>query len=331
MQGDRSRARHRRRCHGRRRSRPFRISSPACSPTRIRAEQGEAQLFCANNVFAHIDNMSDVVKGIRLLLADDGAFVFEVSYIVDMIDNMVFDTIYHEHVSHHALIPLETFLNRHDMTPVPCRADRHQGRLDPRLRAAQIDRQAAALRRACRKLIAEEERRGITKPQDLSRLVRGDREPQAPRARLSRQGASRTASRRRPMAPPPRPPPCSIISSWKAGSSSSSTTTRSSRAASAPARISRCCPRPSLRPGSPTSSSSWPGSMPSRSSSATGLYRCRWPLPGAAAGAADGGPSRLDGPLGSELREDSRQAGTRFPACRTVLMAPQRRNVVPTG
>jgi hypothetical protein len=28
----------------------------------------------------------------------------------------VFDTIYHEHVSHHALLPMETFLNRHDMT-----------------------------------------------------------------------------------------------------------------------------------------------------------------------------------------------------------------------
>ena len=82
----------------------------------IKAEQGSAAVFCANNVFAHIDDMSDVVDGIRLLLADDGAFVFEVSYIVDMIDNMVFDTIYHEHVSHHALIPLETFLNRHDMT-----------------------------------------------------------------------------------------------------------------------------------------------------------------------------------------------------------------------
>ncbi len=50
------------------------------------------------------------------MLADDGVFVFEVSYIVDMIDNMVFDTIYHEHVSHHALIPLERFFNKFDMT-----------------------------------------------------------------------------------------------------------------------------------------------------------------------------------------------------------------------
>jgi SAM-dependent methyltransferase len=82
---------------------------------KIRADHGEAALFCANNVFAHIDDLSDVVAGIRDLLAPDGVFVFEVSYIVDMIDNMVFDTIYHEHVSHHALLPLERFFNRHEM------------------------------------------------------------------------------------------------------------------------------------------------------------------------------------------------------------------------
>ncbi|HLZ01407.1 MAG TPA: class I SAM-dependent methyltransferase [Bradyrhizobium sp.] len=82
----------------------------------IVADSGHARLFCANNVFAHIDNLSDVASGIRSLLAPDGVFVFEVSYIVDMIDNMVFDTIYHEHVSHHALLPLEAFLNRHGLT-----------------------------------------------------------------------------------------------------------------------------------------------------------------------------------------------------------------------
>src|SRR5581483_3561806 len=52
----------------------------------IAASNGPAMLVCANNVFAHIDNMSDVAKGIRTLLAPDGVFVFEVSYIVDMID-----------------------------------------------------------------------------------------------------------------------------------------------------------------------------------------------------------------------------------------------------
>jgi len=131
--------------------------------SRIKSEQGEAKLFCANNVFAHIDNMSDVVKGIRLLLADDGAFVFEVSYIVDMIDNMVFDTIYHEHVSHHALIPLETFLNRHDMTLFHVERTGTKG---GSIRAFAQPKSTATRPRSreLSKLIAEEERRGITKP-----------------------------------------------------------------------------------------------------------------------------------------------------------------------
>ena len=82
----------------------------------ILAENGPATLMCANNVFAHADNIADIVKGIRSLLAPDGVFVFEVSYVPDIIDNFVFDTIYHEHVSHHALIPLERFFNSLDMT-----------------------------------------------------------------------------------------------------------------------------------------------------------------------------------------------------------------------
>ena len=131
---------------------------------RIKSEQGEAKLFCANNVFAHIDNMSDVVKGIRLVLANDGGFVFEVSYIVDMIDNMVFDTIYHEHVSHHALIPLEAFLNRHDMSLFHVERTGTKG---GSIRCFAQPRSAGKRPRSSEllQLIAEEERRGITKPQ----------------------------------------------------------------------------------------------------------------------------------------------------------------------
>lgn len=130
---------------------------------KIRDEQGSAALFCANNVFAHIDNMADVVKGIRLLLTGDGAFVFEVSYIVDMIDNMVFDTIYHEHVSHHALIPLETFLNEHDMSLFHVERTSTKG---GSIRAFAQPKSTGKRPRsdAYLKLVAEEERRGITKP-----------------------------------------------------------------------------------------------------------------------------------------------------------------------
>jgi SAM-dependent methyltransferase len=130
---------------------------------KIKAEQGSTALFCANNVFAHIDNMADVVKGIRLLLADDGVFVFEVSYIVDMIDNMVFDTIYHEHVSHHALMPLETFLNKHDMSLFNVERTSTKG---GSIRAFAQPKSTGKRPRseAYLRLVVEEGRRGITGP-----------------------------------------------------------------------------------------------------------------------------------------------------------------------
>ena len=83
---------------------------------KILVETGSAQLFCANNVFAHIDDIADIVHGVRTVLDQHGTFVFEVSYLPDMVDKFVFDTIYHEHVSHHSLIPLERFFNTLDMT-----------------------------------------------------------------------------------------------------------------------------------------------------------------------------------------------------------------------
>ena len=82
----------------------------------ILSDHGKASLVCANNVYAHADNLRDITAGIRNLLTDDGVFVFEVSYLSDMVENMVFDTIYHEHVSYHTLNPLERFLNSLDLT-----------------------------------------------------------------------------------------------------------------------------------------------------------------------------------------------------------------------
>jgi SAM-dependent methyltransferase len=82
---------------------------------RLRAERGPANLITANNVFAHSDQLGDMAEGIKLLLAPDGVFVFEVSYLLDMVENMVFDFIYHEHLSHHSVKPLQTFLRKHGL------------------------------------------------------------------------------------------------------------------------------------------------------------------------------------------------------------------------
>ena len=136
----------------------------AALAVRIRSEHGAAALFCANNVFAHIDDMANIVGGIARLLAPNGVFCFEVSYLPDMIDNMVYDTIYHEHVSHHALIPLEAFFNRHGLTlfdveRLPTKGGSIRG-------FAQLKSTGTRPRSPrLQAMLAEEQRRGITQPE----------------------------------------------------------------------------------------------------------------------------------------------------------------------
>lgn len=81
----------------------------------ISVKHGKANLITAFNVFAHADDMEGMLVSIREMLAPDGVFVFEVSYLMDIIDKMLLGTIFHEHMCHHSLIPLQLFLHRFDM------------------------------------------------------------------------------------------------------------------------------------------------------------------------------------------------------------------------
>lgn len=71
---------------------------------------GKADLITANNVFSHADDLREFAVCVHSLLADGGTFVFEVSYLKDMIDNFVMDYIYHEHLCYHSILPLKQFL-----------------------------------------------------------------------------------------------------------------------------------------------------------------------------------------------------------------------------
>ena len=75
-------------------------------------EKGKADVISASNVFAHIDDLSEVMKGVRALLSDNGTFVIETRYIVDLLDGMQFDTIYHEHLSYYSVNSLMSFFHR---------------------------------------------------------------------------------------------------------------------------------------------------------------------------------------------------------------------------
>lgn len=74
--------------------------------------KGEADLIVGNNVVAHINDHIDLFRGIKALLAPLGIFVFEAPYLVDMFENLTFDTIYHEHLSSLSLRPVKKMVER---------------------------------------------------------------------------------------------------------------------------------------------------------------------------------------------------------------------------
>ena len=76
---------------------------------------GHAGVVLANNVLAHVDDVHDFVKGVRLLLDPKGVFIFEAQYFPNLLFKNQFDNVYHEHHSFFALRPLVRLLEANDM------------------------------------------------------------------------------------------------------------------------------------------------------------------------------------------------------------------------
>jgi hypothetical protein len=76
-------------------------------------EHGPAALVTANNVFAHSDTLPSMADAVCMLLAPDGLFTFEVSYLLDIVQKMLFDTVYHEHLCYHSVRSLCAFFALH--------------------------------------------------------------------------------------------------------------------------------------------------------------------------------------------------------------------------
>lgn len=72
---------------------------------------GHAKVILANNVVGHIDDLQTFIRLVAGTLSPLGTFIFEVPYLVDLLEKTEFDTIYHEHVSYFALRPVEKMLS----------------------------------------------------------------------------------------------------------------------------------------------------------------------------------------------------------------------------
>lgn len=82
---------------------------------RMIRENLHADVIHANNVLAHVADLNGFVKGLKTLLKPAGLVVIEVPYVGDMIEQVEFDTIYHEHLCYFSLTALDQLFVRHNL------------------------------------------------------------------------------------------------------------------------------------------------------------------------------------------------------------------------
>ncbi len=82
---------------------------------RVRSEYGLSKIITATNVFAHMENINEIVECILLILSEGGVFISESHYLLSLIETLQYDTIYHEHLRYYSLHSLRYLLEMHGL------------------------------------------------------------------------------------------------------------------------------------------------------------------------------------------------------------------------
>ncbi len=75
-----------------------------------------ADLLVGNNVLAHVPDLNDFVAGLALLLKPQGVLSMEFPHLLRLIEEVQFDTIYHEHFSYFSFLAVERIFTSHGLS-----------------------------------------------------------------------------------------------------------------------------------------------------------------------------------------------------------------------
>lgn len=82
---------------------------------KIKKEYGKAKIITATNVFAHMPNINHVTGLVVDLLEEDGVFISESHYLLPLIEQLQYDTIYHEHLRYYSFHSLKYLLEKNGL------------------------------------------------------------------------------------------------------------------------------------------------------------------------------------------------------------------------
>lgn len=139
--------------------------------TKLKAENKEADLVIGNNVLAHVPNINDFVKGIKVILKPKGIVTMEFPHLQNLIEENQFDTIYHEHFSYLSLIVVKNIfeskgLKIFDVEKLPT----HGGSL--RIYATHKENNGVIEENSIKELLDEEEKFGL---KDINKYIQFDK------------------------------------------------------------------------------------------------------------------------------------------------------------
>jgi SAM-dependent methyltransferase len=96
---------------------------------------GPASAITITNTFPHIQDLQSFVQAVQLALKPGGSLIIEAHYLVDLLEQGAFDTVYHEHVSYWALGPMKYLFEQNGMQVVNAeRLPLHHGQLRATIR-----------------------------------------------------------------------------------------------------------------------------------------------------------------------------------------------------
>jgi len=129
----------------------------------------QADLVLGNNVLAQVPDLNDFVRGVATLLAPTGTATFEFPHLARLLENLQYDTIYHEHFSYFSLTSIVAAFAAHGLDVVDVdELPSHGGSL--RVYAAQAS-EGRAPAAAVAELIAREDAEGVRYPERYRRFA----------------------------------------------------------------------------------------------------------------------------------------------------------------
>ena len=81
----------------------------------IKDKYGKAKVISGTNVFAHLHDLDDAIKGAKILLDENGVITIEAPSALDLLEHLEYDTIYHQHICYLSVKPMKTFFEKHGL------------------------------------------------------------------------------------------------------------------------------------------------------------------------------------------------------------------------